>query len=122
MSEPTGTGGGYGAGYGPMPSDTGKLLAVIGYAVPIVAIVGLLMDPYRSEPFVRLHAIQALVLSVAWSLGWAIPIVGWIAAIGAFVLGILGFLKALQGEYYRMPVVYSLVASWVEQAPRGPMA
>lgn len=105
---------------GDAPSDTGKILAVLGYIFWPVALIAVLIEPYKNERFVRFHAVQALGLSVAGiAIGVIanIPILGWIVAlvggIALFVLAIMGLVKALQGEYYEMPVVYGLVKSYI---------
>lgn len=101
-------------------SDTSKLLAVLGYIFGIVALVAILIDPYKNEKFVRLHAVQALAL---WAIGivaqflWVIPIIGWIAGavigIGVLVLGIMGIINSAQGKYWEMPMVYGFVSQYI---------
>lgn len=41
-----------------------KLWAALGYAIPIIAIVALLMEDKKSRPFIKFHAIQSIVVSV----------------------------------------------------------
>ena len=101
-------------------SDTSKLLAAIGYIVGIVALVAILIEPYKDEKFVKFHAIQALGLWVAGAVigvVGVIPIIGWIVAlvggIAIFVFAIIGAVKAFQGEYYEVPVVYNLVKQYI---------
>ncbi|MCX8006851.1 MAG: DUF4870 domain-containing protein [Coriobacteriia bacterium] len=101
-------------------SDTSKILAVLGYLTGIVALIALLIEPYKNEKFVRLHAVQALALAVAGMVGSflvSIPVLGWIAGpivgVAVLVFAIIGIVKALQGEYYQMPVVYDLVKQFV---------
>ncbi|MHB1477738.1 MAG: hypothetical protein ACYCXD_09240, partial [Coriobacteriia bacterium] len=71
---------------GDVPSDTGKILAAIGYLVGIVALIALLIEPYKNERFVKHHAVQALAIWVGWilvSVVSAIPVIGWIiSAVG----------------------------------------
>lgn len=96
------------------PSDSGKVLAVLGYIFPVVAAVALFIDPYRQEPFVRLHAVQAIALWLCGLLVW-IPVIGWIIGVALFVVVVIALIKALQGEYYRIPFLYDLVKGFVEQ-------
>ncbi len=103
-----------------VPSDTGKILAAIGYLVGIVALIAILIEPYKNERYVRHHAVQALGIWVGWiaiSIVSAIPIIGWIvAAVGWVVLlvfSIMGAIKAFQGEMWEMPVVYGLVKQFI---------
>lgn len=96
------------------PDGTTKLLAVLGYLLWVVAIVVLLIDPYKSQYFSRAHAVQALVLGIIiWGVAW-IPIVGWLIAFVAFVFAVIALLKALKGEVYEMPIVFNLAKSFIE--------
>lgn len=102
------------------PSDTGKILAGLGYLTGIVAIVAILMDPYKNERFVRVHAFQAIALYVVMivaSLLNIIPILGqiiWlVASIAVLVFAIIGAIKAFQGQFYEMPMVYGFIKSYV---------
>lgn len=101
-------------------SDTSKILAAIGYIVGVVALIAILIEPYKDEKFVKFHAVQALALwvaGVAISLVSVIPIIGWIVAfvggIALFVFAIMAAIKAFQGEYYEMPVIYNLVKQYM---------
>ena len=103
-----------------MPSNTGKLLAALGYLVGIVALVAILIEPYKNERFVKHHAIQALAVWVGWILvsvvsvipviGWIISAVGWIALL---VFSIMGAVKAFQSEMWEMPVIYNIVKQYI---------
>lgn len=93
---------------------TSKLLAVLSYVFWIVAIIVLLLEPYKSQHYTRANAVQALVLGlVIWVLGW-IPVIGWIIALVAFVFAIIAILKALKGEIYEVPVVYGFAKSFID--------
>lgn len=101
-------------------SDTSKILAAIGYIIGIVALIAILIEPYKDEKFVKFHAIQALglwVAGIAVSIVGVIPIVGWIVAlvggIAIFVFAVIAAIKAFQGEYYEVPVVYNLVKQYI---------
>ncbi|MCL4079498.1 DUF4870 domain-containing protein [Coriobacteriia bacterium Es71-Z0120] len=101
-------------------SDTSKILAVLGYLTGIVAIIAILIEPYKNEKWLRLHAVQALglaVVGIVAQIVLAIPVIGWIAgplvSLAVLVFAILGIIKAWQGEYYEMPVIYDLVKQFV---------
>lgn len=108
------------SGGGDVPSNTGKLLAALGYLVGIVALVAILIEPYKNERFVKHHAIQALAVWVGWILvsvvsvipviGWIISAVGWIALL---VFSIMGAVKAFQSEMWEMPVIYNIVKQYI---------
>lgn len=108
-----------GGGFGPA-NDTSKILAAIGYLTGIVALVAVLIEPYKDEKYVRHHAIQALglwVASVALGVIAVIPVVGWIIAplgsIAVLVFAIMGAVKAWQGEMWEMPLVYGIVKQYI---------
>ncbi len=101
-------------------SDTSKLLAAFGYIVGLVALIAILIDPYKDEKFVKFHAVQALalwVVGIVISFVSVIPIIGWIIAfvggIAVFIFAIMAAIKAFQGEYYEMPVVYNFVKQYM---------
>lgn len=105
---------------GDAPSDNGKIFAALGYIVGIVALIAILIEPYKNEKFVRHHAIQALALWVGWivvSVITAIPYVGWIVGpilyLALLVFAIMGAVKAFGSEYWEMPVVYNLVKQYI---------
>ncbi|GAV31818.1 MAG: DUF4870 domain-containing protein [Coriobacteriia bacterium] len=110
-----------GVGGPPTPeSDTSKILAALGYLTGIAALIAILIEPYKNEKWLRLHAVQALglaVVAIVAQIVLAIPVIGWIAgplvSVAVLVFAILGIVKAWQGEYYQMPVIYDLVKQFV---------
>ena len=102
------------------PSDTGKILAAVGYLVGIVALIALLIEPYKNERFVKHHAVQALAVWVGWilvSVIAAIPVIGWIVSavgwVALLIFSIMGAVKAFQSEMWEMPVVYNIVKQYI---------
>jgi|SRR5665648_380392 len=101
------------------PSDdsTGKILAALGYIFWAIALVALLVEPYKSDAFVRFHAVQGLALGVAvWTLtAVGMPILGLGGLIGlvGFVYQVYLGVKAWNGERIEVPIVYNLVKSYI---------
>jgi uncharacterized membrane protein len=97
------------------PND--NLTGALAY-IPIVALIFLLIEPYNKNKFVRFHAFQCLFLAVAWIACWfilmVIPIIGWIllplVGLGFFILLIVLFIKAYQGNMFRLPFIGDLAA------------
>ncbi|HSS99898.1 MAG TPA: DUF4870 domain-containing protein, partial [Terriglobales bacterium] len=95
------------------PND--NLTGALAY-IPIVALIFLLIEPYNKNKFVRFHAFQCLFLAVAWIATWfilmVIPIIGWIllpiVGLGFFILLIVLFIKAYQGNMFRLPFIGDL--------------
>jgi len=94
-------------------SDTSKILAAIGYVFWIVAVIAILIDPYKDEKFVKFHAIQAIGLGIIGWVAWVVPYVGWALGIVIFVFEVIALIKAFQSEYYEVPVVYGIVKGYI---------
>jgi uncharacterized protein len=100
-------------------SDTSKILAALSYPIWFpVAIIAILIDPYKDEPFVKLHAYQALALGVAI---YVLSFIGSFLIVGVFI-GLAGFIyeivlgvKAYNGEYFEVPIIYGFIKSYVEK-------
>lgn len=91
--------------------DKNKLNAVLSY-LGILIIVPLISEDAKKSPFAKFHLNQGLVLliaSVALSVVWIIPILGWIVGffggIVLFVIWIMALIGAIQGEMNRMPLL-----------------
>lgn len=98
-------------------NDTSKLLAALGYIFWIVAVVALLIEPYKDQKFVKFHALQALAYSIAlWIVAiLASPLFGF-----GMIVGLIGFgyaiylaIKSFSGEYVEVPVVSGLVKNYI---------
>jgi uncharacterized membrane protein len=104
--------------------EEGKTYAAIGY-LGILFLIPLLAA--KDNKFAQFHAKQGMVLFIAFiicaiiaSILFIIPVIGWfllgpiawlIVFIGGVVLVIMGIVKSLQGEYWKMPVL----GGWAEQ-------
>ncbi len=102
--------------------STTRLLAALGYLFGIVAIIVLLIEPYKNQRFSKFHAIQALGLWVAGfaaNLLWAIPVLGWIVApilsLAIFVVAVIAIIKAFQGGWWEIPLLYNAVKNFIDQ-------
>jgi uncharacterized membrane protein len=60
-----------------------KLWSLLGYVFPIIAIIALIMEDKKARPFVKYHAVQALILGVAAAMlsGVCIGLLVWLYAI-----------------------------------------
>ncbi|MFA5107863.1 MAG: hypothetical protein WC497_06120 [Patescibacteria group bacterium] len=86
----------------PTMSQDDKLMGALSY-LWILSVVMLIVK--KDSAFVKFHATQGLILFVVSIIFWFIPIVGWILNLGVVILVIIGFLKALSGEQWEMPVI-----------------
>jgi len=82
-------------------SSDSNLMAALSY-VWILSIVMLIVK--KDDEFVKFHARQGLILFIASFIG-VIPFIGWFIWLIVVVMDIIGFIKALSGERYKVPVV-----------------
>lgn len=79
-------------------------MAALSY-VWVLSIVMLIVK--KDDEFVKFHAKQGLILFILSFIG-VIPVIGWLVWMVVVVLDIVGFIKALSGERYKVPVVGDL--------------
>lgn len=89
-----------------------NVAAALAYAIGWVTGLAFLLSEHENK-FVRFHALQSTItfgaLSIAWFIGLAIPIAGWLLSfvvvvpLSAFLWLLLMF-KAYQGQRYKLPV------------------
>ncbi len=93
--------------------EKNKLMAIIGYIVPILFFVPLITEG-KNSPFARFHANQQLVLlivAIAVNIvGSVLPVAGWflvlpVGTIFLIVLAILGIVNASRGEMKPLPLI-----------------
>lgn len=87
----------------PAKSDS-NLMAALSY-VWVLSVVMLIVR--KDDEFVKFHAKQGLILFIASFIG-VIPVIGWVVWLVVVVFDIIGFIKALSGERYRVPLVGDL--------------
>lgn len=90
------------------PSHDERVFAALSYVWFLSIILWLLK---RDSTFVRFHARQGIILLIVSIVGWFIPVIGWVTNVVVFVLVVFGFVNALAGRLWRMPVV----ADWAEK-------
>lgn len=104
MTQPT-------TGYSEITSDD-KLWALLSYLIPvIVPVIVLLMEDKKSRPFIKAHAMQALIWALVYGIISSIlafVIVGACLAVICYGLSIYWGIKAYQGEYVNIPVITDL--------------
>lgn len=113
---------------GPLPDNVAGALCYL--AMPVSAVVLLILPPFASRPFVKFHALQAIftvgamiALSVATRLTirilFIVPFLGRIAAALILIAMSCGFIalwlwlmyQALQGKRYKLPYLGDVAAS-----------
>lgn len=79
-----------------------KLLAALSY-LWILSVIMLLLK--KQSSYIQFHARQGVVLMVASIIFWFIPFLGWLLNFVILVLVIVGFIQALNGARWKMPVI-----------------
>lgn len=89
-----------------------RLWAALGYPIPIIPIVILLMEDKKNRPFLRFHAVQSLALNVAlYVVGIILSFTGILACI-APLLWLITFWPAYdsyKGNYTQLPVITDFI-------------
>jgi len=89
-------------------SSDSNLMAALSY-LWIISVVMIIIK--KNDSYVMFHAKQGLILFIisfiCW-FTWFIPFIGAIIAIIVFIGIVIGFLKAYNGEKYKMPVIGDL--------------
>lgn len=89
----------------PPPKSDTHLFAALSY-VWIVSVFMYVLK--RSDPYVRFHSRQALVLFVLSIIFSFIPLLGWMLNVVVVFLFVIGFLRAYSGEEWRIPFIHDL--------------
>lgn len=88
--------------------EKNKVIAAIGY-IWILCLVPLFLK--KGSPYCQFHAKQGLVLFIIEIIGWIIfwiPVIGWLLFIMVLLLAVMGFVNALQGNFWKMPIIGDL--------------
>ena len=79
-----------------LPSNA-KLFSILSY-VGIFWLLGLLISPEKTSPFVRSHVNNGIIISIME----CIPFVGWVCGI---ICAIMGIIAADKTQYFTIPVI-----------------
>ncbi len=82
-------------------TDDDKLWALLGYIVPIIALIALLIEEKKDRRFVKYHAVQALVLGVISLILNATICGGLLVWFYAIYVGFMAY----QGQWVTVPIV-----------------
>src|ERR1700761_4738797 len=121
-------------GAGLTPNVAGALCYLVG---AITGILFLVIDPFKTDRFVRFHAFQSIFFNLAWIAFWIVwMIVGLmlgaishglffiiqlpinlLVTVGGFCLWIYLMYSAYQGKTFQLPVIGALAATQAGIAP-----
>ena len=104
----------------PEITNDDKLWSALGYPIPLIAILVLIMEDKKNRPYIKFHAVQSLVFNVVlWILIFLVSAItlgfGAICAPVLWLITIWPAVKAYQGEYLELPVVTDFIRKqgWV---------
>ncbi|MCI0520810.1 MAG: hypothetical protein L0Z70_11235 [Chloroflexi bacterium] len=96
----------------PEVTSDDKIWSALGYPIPIIALIVLLMEDKRSRPFIKFHAVQSLALNIAL---WILIFILTITVVGAICAPFLWFVTlwpawdSYKGNYTNIPVVTNFI-------------
>jgi uncharacterized membrane protein len=93
------------------PAISQNLAAMLCY-IFFAAIIFLLVEPYNRNRFVRFHAFQSILFTIAWVVLHGvvvIPYLGWalwpVVELAFLISWIVLLIKAYQGVMFKLPVI-----------------
>ncbi|MCK5133983.1 MAG: hypothetical protein KAR40_17770 [Candidatus Sabulitectum sp.] len=86
----------------PAEIEDGKTMGGIAYFGILGFLIAFLTS--KDNKYVMYHAQQSLILVICMFIV-AIPVIGWLIGIGAFVLFIIGMLNGFKGEIKPLPLI-----------------
>jgi len=101
--------------------DNSKTIGIVAYLTLIGWIVAFIMHNNNKSEYSAFHVRQGLGLMILYIVVWiinfaiamaGIPFVGYILLLGIFVLWLLGFIGAVQGEKKLVPGIGQMFQDW----------
>ncbi|HET7011339.1 MAG TPA: DUF4870 domain-containing protein [Anaerolineales bacterium] len=91
-----------------------KLWAALGYPIPIVAIIVLLMEDKKARPFIKFHAVQSIAFNIVlWVLYFIVSVVtigfGSLCFPLVFLATLWPAYDAYRGNYTQIPVITNFI-------------
>ena len=95
-----------------------KLWAALGYPIGLIALIALLMEDKKNRPFIKYHAVQALVLNVTVLIVvtlLSITVIGAICAPAVWLVTLWPAFDSYNGNYTEIPVLTDFIKGqrWV---------
>jgi uncharacterized membrane protein len=97
-----------------------KLWAALGYPIPLIPIIVLLMEDKKNRPFIKYHAVQSLTFNIAiWILVFIVGIltltIGWVCAPFVWLITLWPAYDSYQGNHTEIPVITNFIKNqgWV---------
>jgi len=81
-----------------------KLFSILSY-VSVLWLLGLLIAPEKTSPFVRNHVNNGILLSIVGAILACIPFLGWVAEVVIIIFAVMGIIAAAKNQYYTLPLI-----------------
>jgi len=98
-----------------------KLWAALGYPIPLISIIALLMEEKKDRPFIKFHAIQSIVFNVAiWVVILVLSVVtlgiGAVCAPLFWLVTLWPAFDSYSGKYTEIPGITNFIKGqgWVD--------
>ena len=85
-----------------LPSNA-KLFSILSY-ISALWLLGLLISPEKTSPFVRSHVNNGIVLCITGAILACIPFLGWICEAVVVVFMVMGIIAAAKTQYFTLPL------------------
>ena len=106
--------------FDPEPTSDDKLWSALGYPIPIIALIAILMEDKKARPFIKYHAVQALVFNIViWILIFVISVItlgiGSICAPVLWLVTLWPAYDSYRSNYTEIPVISNFIKNqgWV---------
>ena len=86
-----------------LPSNA-KLFSILAY-ISVLWLLGLLITPEKTSPFVKNHVNNGIVLCITGAILACIPFLGWFCEIAVVVFMVMGIIAAAKTQYYTIPII-----------------
>jgi uncharacterized protein len=93
-----------------------KLWAALGYPIPLVAIIVLLMEDKKKRPFIKYHAVQSLVFNlILWIVLSVLIVVTFGCGSILWLIILWPAFDSYKGNYTELPVISNFIKNqgWV---------
>ena len=84
--------------------ENNKTVAALSY-IWLLFLIPLILK--KDSKFCQFHAKQGLILFILSLLSW-FPIIGWLVGLVIIVVSVIGIVKTLSGEEWKIPYLYDL--------------
>jgi uncharacterized membrane protein len=102
------------------PTSDDKLWSALGYPIPIIALIALLMEDKKARPFIKYHAVQALAFNIVlWIIIFVVSVitlgVASICAPAIWLVTLWPAYDAYRSNYTEIPVISNFIKKqgWV---------